>query len=306
MPPAPKLGNEPVKVIRKTLFENGSLQIGWVDTHPLSDVCGDVERQSLNVVVLPLSGLFSKHDAPGRHVIGTPSHAVFIASDTPYRIGFPGGIGDRALVLRFDESLAPDRLDGRASVDALASSGLLASSAIVLRDLLRLRLQEPERDGFEIEALALDLLSMSLRAMRTADAPRRRAAIALRKRAVERVKEAVALAPAEKWSVARLAGIANLSPFHLCRVFRKTVGTSLYGYVLQERLARSLESVLDGGDDLTPIALDAGFSSHSHFTARFRGFFGCTPAALRRAIGTERVAELSKIMTAQRGRPALT
>ena len=26
--------------------------------------------------MLPLSGVFSKHDAPGRHVIGTPSHGL--------------------------------------------------------------------------------------------------------------------------------------------------------------------------------------------------------------------------------------
>jgi AraC-like DNA-binding protein len=295
-----------VEVVRKTLFESGGLQIGSVDTRPLSDTCGDVERQSLNVVVLPLSGLFSKHDAPGRHVIGTPSHAVFIASDTPYRLGFPGGIGDRALVLRFDESVAPDRIDGRGNRDALASSGLLPPGAIMLRNLLLLRIEETARDEFEVETLGLDLLATSLRAMRTADPPRRRAALALRRRAVERVKEAVALAPAHKWSVARLARIANLSPFHLCRIFRQMVGTSLYNYVLHERLAHCLGSVLDSGDDLTPIALDAGFSSHSHFTARFRGFFGCTPAALRRAVSAERVADLRKIMTARRSGLVLT
>jgi AraC-like DNA-binding protein len=41
--------------------------------------------------------------------------------------------------------------------------------------------------------------------------------------------------------------------------------------------------VLDSNLDLTSIALDAGFTSHSHFTARFREFFGLTPDALRRA-----------------------
>jgi AraC-like DNA-binding protein len=79
------------------------------------------------------------------------------------------------------------------------------------------------------------------------------------------------------------------------------VGTSIYDYVLQERLAQTLDSVLDGGDDLTAIALDAGFASHSHFTARFRRFFGCTPTALRRTATAEDIAELRKIMTA-RGR----
>jgi AraC-like DNA-binding protein len=116
------------------------------------------------------------------------------------------------------------------------------------------------------------------------------------------VKEAVAAAPADKWSVARLAKVAGLSPFYLCHVFREMVGTSIYDYVLRERLAHSLGAVLDGGDNLTAIALDAGFASHSHFTARFREFFGVTPTALKRAATAGHLAELRKIMTARRRR----
>jgi len=117
---------------------------------------------------------------------------------------------------------------------------------------------------------------------------------------VERVKGAVAAAPADKWSIARLAKVACLSPFHLCRVFRDMTGTSIYDYVLRERLAHSLDAVLDCGDDVTTIALDAGFASHSHFTARFREFFGVTPTALRRAAMVGHIAQLRKIMTARR------
>jgi AraC-like DNA-binding protein len=69
--------------------------------------------------------------------------------------------------------------------------------------------------------------------------------------------------------------------------------------VLHERLAHTLDAVLDCGDDLTTIALDAGFASHSHFTARFRSFFGCTPVALRRIATSARIAELRKIVTAR-------
>jgi AraC family transcriptional regulator len=289
-----------VNVTRRTLFESEALQIGLFEARPVSDACGDVERQSSNVVVLPVSGVFAKHDAPGRHVVGTPSHAVFVAANTPYRIGFPGAIGDRALTLRFDESLAPDQLDRRGSGETIASHGLLPADAMMLRNLLWARLAKGEADEFEVEALGLDLLNMSLRSMRTRSPSIRRSALALRARALERVKEAVALAPADKWSVAKLAKVANLSPFHLCRVFRQTVGTSIYDYVLHERLAHTLDAVLDCGDDLTTIAFDAGFASHSHFTARFRSFFGCTPTALRRFATAAHVAELRKIVTARR------
>jgi AraC family transcriptional regulator len=292
-----------MEIIRRTLFASEALQIGWFEARPVTDACGDVERQGANVIVLPFSGIFSKHDAPGRHVIGTPSHAVFIAADTPYRLGYPGAIGDRALILRFGDALVPEYLD--APGGTMVSNGLLSANAMMLRNLLRARLDMSQVDAFEIEARGIDLVSMSLGATCTASARPRRAALARWMRALERVKEAVALSPADKWTVDKLASIANLSPFHLCRVFRQMAGTSIYDYVLRERLAYTLDAVLGGDDDLTAIALDAGFASHSHFTARFHGFFGCTPAALRRRVKAETVAELRKIMTARRSAPAL-
>lgn len=283
-----------MQITRTSLFESTTLQIGLFEARVQADVCSGVERQDCNAVVLPLAGVFAKHDAPGRQFLGTPSHAVFVAADTPFRISYPGGIGDRALTLRFGEELVPDQLAG----SAIASNGLLPAPAMMLRNLLRARLQQGESDEFEIETIGLDLLGRSLTAMRK-ETPARQAAQARRIRALERVKEAVAVAPSRKWNVGRLAEIANLSPFHLCHVFRQTVGTSVYDYVLHERLAHSLDAVLDSGDDLTAIALDAGFASHSHFTARFREFFGCTPTALRRRATATRLGELRKIVTAR-------
>jgi AraC-like DNA-binding protein len=293
-----------VKVRRKSLFDSGTRQIGTVEMRPATDACGDVERQDLNVAVLPLKGVFSKHDSPSRHVVGTPSHAVFIAAGTPYRIGFPGGIGDRALTLRFGPEVAPELVDRRDGQE-LSPHGLLPSNAIMLRNLLLARLGSGDADDFEIETTGLHLLDLSLRSVRTAVRPRRRATEMRRTRAVERIKEAVALAPAEKWSVARLAAVACFAPFHLCHVFRETVGISLYDYVLQERLACALDAVLDGGDDLTGIALESGFASHSHFTARFRRFFGCTPAMLRRTVTAGQHGQMRRIMTAQERWPAV-
>jgi AraC-like DNA-binding protein len=266
-------------IIRRSLFESDAIHIGSFAARPASDACGETERQSQHVVVLPFAGLFAKHDAPGRHVVGTPSHAVFIRADTPYRIAFPGAVGDRAIILRFDDALAPDEVEGRCNGEMLAPHGLLSADAMLRRGLLRRRLAGPG-------------------ALRDRPLARRAAARARAARAVERVKEAVAVAPADAWSVARLAAIAHLSPFHLSRVFRDHIGTSINDYILRERLAQALDAVLDGGDDLTAVALDAGFASHSHFTARFRRFFGCTPSALRRMMGATQIGELRKIVTA--------
>ena len=151
-----------MEISRKTLFESPTLQIGLFEARPRSDACGDVERQDLNALALPLSGVFSKHDAPGRHVIGTPSHAVFFAADAPYRVGFPGAIGDRAITLRFGEALAPEWLDPHDAGEAPVSNGLLPAKAMMLRNLLWARLDRDEATDFETEALGLDLLEMSL------------------------------------------------------------------------------------------------------------------------------------------------
>jgi AraC family transcriptional regulator len=288
-----------VEVVRKALFASERLQIGLFQARPTSDACGDVERQISNAIVLPVSGVFAKHEAPGRYVIGTPSHAVLFAAAAPYRIGFPGAIGDRALVLRFDDNLAPDHLDKRANSEPLASQGLLPPDAMLLRNVLWAGLQGDHADEFASEAVGLDLLNLCLRSLHPGSSLPPRRSVARNRRAVERVKEAVASAPADRWTVVKLANVANLSPFHLCHVFRQMVGTSLYDYVLHERLAQTIDAVLDGGD-LTVIALDAGFASHSHFTARFRRFFGCTPTMLRRAQTGNQAVQSRKIVTARR------
>src|ERR1700755_2829285 len=165
------------------MFDSAALQIGLFEARGVTDACSDVERQSRNAVVLPLAGVFAKHDAPGRQVIGTPSHAVFVAADTPYRISFSGSIGARPLVLRLGGELAPEQVDRRGD-GALASNGLLPAPAMMLRNLLGARLGQGEADDFEIEAIGLDLLNVSFDAMRKERSDVRPAALRRRTRAM--------------------------------------------------------------------------------------------------------------------------
>jgi AraC family transcriptional regulator len=83
------------------------------------------------------------------------------------------------------------------------------------------------------------------------------------------------------------------SVFHLCRTFRRHTGSTLHGFRNQLRLRTALERVAAPAGDLTDLALDLGYSSHSHFTAAFRKAFGMVPSAFRRKATAQAVRELS-------------
>lgn len=83
-----------------------------------------------------------------------------------------------------------------------------------------------------------------------------------------------------------LATDVHLSPYELCRIFRKETTTTIHRYITQLRMRAALEAVADPKADLTTIALDLGYNSHSHFTSAFRRTFGVVPSALRK-VGVE-------------------
>jgi AraC-like DNA-binding protein len=56
----------------------------------------------------------------------------------------------------------------------------------------------------------------------------------------------------------------------------------LYRYHLRLRLARALDLLADC-EDVAALALDLGFSSHSHFSAAFRQAYGHAPGEFREA-----------------------
>lgn len=95
-------------------------------------------------------------------------------------------------------------------------------------------------------------------------------------------------------SLDEIARAAHSSVFHLCRAFRAEVGTSIHQYRLQLRLRRALELTAEPDSDLTAVALQLGFSSHSHFTAAFRKSYGTPPSEFRRDASAQRIRELSR------------
>ena len=100
---------------------------------------------------------------------------------------------------------------------------------------------------------------------------------------VEQVKELLATRYHENLSLAGIGREVHRSPFNLARLFRLGTGRSIHEYRTQLRLRSGLSRLEEGRSDLAALALDLGFSSHSHFTSAFRGTFGVPPSAVRGA-----------------------
>jgi AraC-like DNA-binding protein len=78
----------------------------------------------------------------------------------------------------------------------------------------------------------------------------------------------------------------------MARVFQRRTGVP--STATSRAAPGPLESLASGADDLTSLALDLGFSSHSHFTDAFRREFGRTPSEVRGS--RTALGEMSKIL----------
>jgi len=105
----------------------------------------------------------------------------------------------------------------------------------------------------------------------------------------------------ERLTLDDIACALGTSPFHLCRSFRADTGTTLHAQLTSLRLRTALECIEQGAQDLTMVALDAGFASHSHFGAAFVRAFGMTPSAWRASTAqARRAADDAQRVTARR------
>ncbi len=134
-------------------------------------------------------------------------------------------------------------------------------------------------DPLVVEETTVALLQRVLHA--AADQRQRVAAMPPDPRHADLAEAAKAVLSAHFASPLTLAAIAarlDVSVFHLCRVFQRMTGGTLHAYRHQLRLRWSLEQIERRPPHaLVQTALDAGFSSHSHWGAAFRKAFGATP-----------------------------
>ena len=67
-----------------------------------------------------------------------------------------------------------------------------------------------------------------------------------------------------------------LSKYHLCRLFKKNVGMTIYQYIMKKRLIIA-KSLLISGSNVRAAFISSGFSDYSNFLKSFKNEFGVLP-----------------------------
>lgn len=243
-------------------------------------------------VVLPVSGGFVKH-IRGRTIVADTNRAIFFRRGEVYFTSHPQG---RRLILEIGiddgvmHSVLMDAAPHRADRDEAFPTHALADDRVCLaRHLLVRRLAAPTADRDVLDTLEIEeaALGITRHVMESAPDPRAPRGRAATRRAHAELAEAAAAYLVghfdEPLELADIARAVHASPFHLSRVFRAECGRTLHRYLTDLRLRATLERLADDPRDLTRIALDAGFCSHSHFTRAFRSAFHATPSVIRAA-----------------------
>ncbi len=233
-------------------------------------------------LVFPYRGVYVHH--VGRaEAVAEANQIVFINEGEPYRVSHPIAGGDSSLSIGVSAAtlleLAPANYLQARSRAAFNRLHLRIDAGVqALTARLRQRLAHGAIEALEAEALTLALLRRAL----GESISRAPSGSVGRQKLVDRAKLVLASDLGRRWTLAAIAADVGVSPVYLTQLFQQVEGLPLYRYQLQLRLARALE-LLGDDVDLTDLALDLGFSSHSHFAATFKRTYGQAPSAFQRS-----------------------
>jgi AraC family transcriptional regulator len=232
-------------------------------------------------VALPYRGLFVWH-VGSDEVVGDANQVLFVTGGEQYRMSHPIPGGYAELIVTLAECVVSEL--SHAARGALATHALFRRRSRRLNPCLqsfRARFLSWASEPSKVDMLAAEELVLSLlRSALDGDAAPVGRAGRSTQRLIRRTKAFLEAELAQPIRLADVARFVGASPAYLTHVFRSIEGVPLHQYLTQLRLARALVE-LPQANDLTKLALEVGFSSHSHFSASFHRAYGTTPSQFR-------------------------
>ena len=86
---------------------------------------------------------------------------------------------------------------------------------------------------------------------------------------------------AEKLTLKKIAGDLSYSPSYCDALFKKEKGESIINYLIDHRLNKAKELLLENRLPLTEISDCTGFSDYNYFSRQFKKRTGVTPLKYR-------------------------
>ncbi len=266
------------------LLDSGTVKVRHVDCRGTCRHRSAEECASHTHFVFPYRGVYLRHVGEDQ-AVADANHVLFFNEGRGYQVSHPVTGGDSSLVVSVSEpalrELVPKQLvcEDAGAVRFNSQHLRIDARAQALVMLLKHSLRNGSIEELEAEGLALTLVSRAI-GPRTSREP---GATYGRRRLVDRVKVLLVSDLSRRWTLAEIAREIGGSPVYLTQSFQQVEGMPLYRYHLRLRLARALD-LLPRRADLSGLAQDLGFSSHSHFSAAFRQHYGVTPAEFREAV----------------------
>lgn len=233
-----------------------------------------------------------------RPVIADAVRVVLLRPADEFRVTYPFGGAFHGTVLTFSDTTIEHALDDT------GHRAIAATPPVLLRyHQYRNALLQASRHG-PIPELAAEEESLAILDIACAGAERaargeRGHSYAAHQLLADRARMLLASAPTEAHRLGDVARRLGVSPFHLARVFRAQMGVSMHRYLVRLRLSLALARIAGGERDLSALALDVGFSSHSHFSSAFRRVFGVSPQHARATLSTAELRTLRERLDRQ-------
>lgn len=294
-----------------TLYQSEILSLTDVRCRPHDSCPGGEEAAATNEIVFPRRGCFVRH-VGRRRMVADANTVLFFRKDEGYHVSHPVSGGDDCTCLSFapdvladafgtfDPSVADGPDDPFRGTRTLSGTDVLVTLHHLRRAAGQLRCSAVGSSTLVVEEAAIRLLErlarVAAQSMARTNGPTRAATTHAHRELVETARILLSECLGGTLTLPGIARRVHSSPFHLARIFRRMTGLSLHRYLTRLRLRAAIERLAEGESDLTALALDLGFASHSHFSDVFRREFRLTPRAFRHRLRSKDDREISTIL----------
>lgn len=83
-------------------------------------------------------------------------------------------------------------------------------------------------------------------------------------------------------TIIALSKLIGINEYKLKKGFKELFGTTIFGYIHQNRMTLAKSLLLDTTKSVKEVAYQIGYSSPQHFSNAFKKEFGVTPNSIRK------------------------